>query len=284
MIDFPIVDAHLHVCDLSRFRYPWVDDIPLLQTSFGPDDYKKACRPVDVEKMVFIQYDCIPSQYKAEVAWVTSLAENVDPRIQGIVSWAPLERGEAVRPEIEALKQNKLVKGIRRIIQFEKDIDFCLREDFIKGVQLLSDYDMTFDICIAPRNNINIIKLVEKCPDNQFILDHIGKPDIKGNALDPWRSQIRELSRMQNVFCKVSSLATEADHEKWTLDDLRPFVDHIFDCFGFDRTIFGGDWPVSLMAAVFPKCVQTLEMLIEGCTQKDKRKLFRENAIRFYKL
>ena len=222
MIDISIVDAHLHVCDLKLFRYPWLDEIPKINRTLGLKDYKNACGPIDVEKMVFIQYECEPYQYKGETEWITNLAQKVDNRIQGIVSWAPIENGEAVRPEIEELSKNRLVKGIRRIIQFEEDLDFCLKDEFIKGVRLLKDYNMTFDICISPRNNLNTIKLVEKCPGVKFILDHIGKPNIKNNELDPWRKEIRELSRMRNVFCKVSSLATEADHQNWSIDDLRP--------------------------------------------------------------
>jgi L-fuconolactonase len=284
MIDFPIVDAHLHVWDVKRLIYPWLDNIPFLNRSFLLDDYRKACGSVKVEKMVFLQCECEPSQYMDEVRWVTELAENEDGRIQGMVPWAPLEKGEAVRPEIEALAANRLVKGIRRIIQFEEDIEFCLKPDFIKGVKMLPEYDMTFDICISYKHNKNTIKFVEQCPEVSFILDHIGKPNIKDGKLDLWRDEIRELSKFPNVYCKVSSLATEADHKSWIIEDLRPFVDHIFECFGFDRTVFAGDWPVSSQAAEFPLCVETLEKLVSGCSKEDLKKLFHDNAEEFYKL
>ena len=211
------------------------------------------------------------------------IAEKED-RIKGIISWAPMEKGEAARPEIEKLAENKLVKGVRRIIQFEEDIEFCLRPDFIEGVDMLPGYDMTFDICIDHRHTKNTIKFVKQCHDVRFIIDHIGKPDIKNGMLDPWRDEMKELSRFENVYCKVSSVATEADHATWTLEDIRPYADHIFDCFGFDRTIYAGDWPVSSQAADLPLCVETIEKVTEGCSEEDLKKLFHDNAERFYNI
>ena len=283
MIKFPIIDAHVHVWDIKKLHYPWLDNVPALNRTFLMDDYNKACSGIDLESLVFVQCECDPGQYRQEVEWVTKLAET-DKRIKGIVSWAPLEKGEEVRNELEALSKNKLVKGIRRIIQFESDLDFCLQPGFIKGVKMLGEYGFTFDICISYIHNKNTLKFVEQCQDIPMILDHIGKPDIKNRQLHPWKEEIKELSQFGNVFCKVSSLATEADHENWTIDDIRPYADHIFECFGFERTIFAGDWPVSTLAADFPVCVNTILELVKGCSEADLKKLFHDNAVKFYKL
>ncbi len=284
MLDFPVADAHVHLWDIKKLRYPWLDSNRLLNRTFLPDDYNKACGPIKVDKMVFLQCECEPRQYMDEVEWVTGLAKNEDSRIQGIVSWAPIEKGEGVRSEIEALAVNKLVKGVRRIIQFEEDLGFCLKPDFIRGVNMLPEYGLSFDICISYIHNVNTIKFVEQCPEVSFILDHIGKPNIREGILDPWRDEIRQLSRFPNVFCKVSSLATEADRTKWTIEDLKPYADHIFDCFGFDRTVYAGDWPVSSQAADLPTCVGTLEKLVSGCSKKELKNLFHDNAVKFYRL
>src|SRR5262249_7468067 len=136
MPTFPIVDTHLHLWDPQRLRYPWLDNNPLLNKPYLLDDFKRACGSVEVGKMVFLQCECEVSQYVDEAAWVTSLAAK-DPRIEGIVPWAPLEKGDSVRSDLEQLAANPLIKGIRRIIQFEPDIEFCLRPDFVKGVQAL---------------------------------------------------------------------------------------------------------------------------------------------------
>lgn len=283
MIDFPIVDTHLHLWDPKRLRYPWIDNIPLLNKPYLLEDYKKACGPVQVEKMVFLQCECVREQFLQEVEWVTELSRQ-DPRIQGIVPWAPLEKGEAARPDIERLAQNRLVKGVRRIIQFEPDPEFCLRPDFVKGVRMLADYGLSFDICISHGQMVNTVRLVRQCPGVRFILDHIGKPDIKNRALDPWRAEVRTLSEMPNVWCKVSGMVTEADHQTWTREDLRPYIDHVIACFGFDRAAYGGDWPVSCQAAEYPRWVETLAWAVEGASGAERRKLFHDNAVAFYRL
>lgn len=283
MIPFPIVDTHVHLWDPGHLRYPWLDDNALLNKPYLLEDYRRACGPVQVEKMVFLQCECDFAQFQQEADWVTSLAQQ-DPRLQGIVPWAPLEKGDAARPALEKLAQNPLIKGVRRIIQFEPDIEFCLQPDFVKGVQVLADYNLSFDICIFHPQLANTIKLVKQCPNVKFILDHIGKPDIKQHLLDPWRQEIQTLASLPNVWCKVSGLVTEADHEHWTEDDLKPYIDHVVSAFGFDRVIYGGDWPVAYQATEYPRWVETLAWAVSGCSEAELHKLFHDNAIAFYKL
>jgi L-fuconolactonase len=282
MIDFPIVDTHLHLWDTGKLKYPWLDDIPLLNRPHLLEDYRQACSPLNVEKMVFMQSECVQAQYRDEVEWITELATQHDERIKGIISWAPMEKGAAVIPALDVLKENKLIKGIRRIIQFEEDMDFCIKPDFIKGIKLLPEYGYTFDICIDYRHTKNTIRFVEQCPDVKFVLDHIGKPNVKGRVLDPWRAEIKTLSGFPNVACKVSSLATEADHRNWTFEDIRPYAEHIFECFGFDRTIYASDWPVSSQAATIPVCVDTIEKIVSCASRAELKKLFHDNAESFY--
>ncbi len=284
MNDFPIIDAHLHLWDPVRLRYPWLDGRPALNRSFLPADYRRACGALPVEQMIFMQCECLPAQYQEEVRWVTRLAAEEEPRITGVVTWAPLEKGAAVRPELERLAQNKLVKGIRRMIEFEPDPAFGLRPDFVRGVRMLAEFGLTFDLGVNYRQNQVMLQLVERCPDVRFMLDHLGKPGIREHRLDPWREEIRQLTGFPNVYCKVSSLATPADHQNWTIEDVRPYAEHVFECFGFDRTVFAGDWPVSAQAASLPRCVETLEQIIAGCSAAEHRQFYHDNALRFYGL
>jgi L-fuconolactonase len=283
MINFPIIDTHLHLCDFENIKYPWIEELPALQRSFLLKDYDQACGSVAIEKMVFVQYECDPSQYKDEIAFVTSVAQK-DPRLSGMVAWAPLEKGDAVKPELETLLPNTLIKGIRRIIQFEEDGEFCLQPDFVKGVQLLSEFNWSFDICIYHPQMANTIKLVKQCPHVQFILDHIGKPDIKNHLFQPWDSEIRQLAAFENVFCKISGMVTEADHDHWKKEDLKPYVDHVIDCFGIDRVMFGGDWPVVTLAGSLQAWLESLMRLISRFSQDEIKKLFYDNAMRLYRL
>ncbi|MCF7689727.1 MAG: amidohydrolase family protein [Cephaloticoccus sp.] len=283
MPKFPIVDTHLHIWDLQRLRYPWLAGVPLLNRDHLIDEYRHVCGPVQVAKMVFLQCECDPAQFQEEADWVSEVARH-DPRIRGIVPWAPLELGEGAEDALVKLAANPLIKGIRRIIQFEADPEFCLQPDFVRGVQLLPSHGLSFDLCINHTQMANTLKLVQQCPDVEFIMDHIAKPDIKNHVLDPWREQLREFAALPNVCCKLSGLVTEADHAQWTPADLRPYIDHVVECFGFDRILFGGDWPVASQATDYPRWVNVLDEALSGCTPDELHKLYVRNAEAFYRL
>ena len=283
MPDFPIVDTHLHLWDPHHLRYPWLDEVPILNRKYLLPDYNKACDPVRVESMVFVQCEADFSQAMDEANWISSLAQQ-EPRIKGIVPWAPLEKGEGAREFLEIMTQNPLIKGIRRIIQFEPDMEFCLRPDFVKGVRMLSEFNLSFDICISHVHLANTIRMVEQCPQVPFILDHIGKPNIKDRIFEPWKTELRSLAGFENVYCKMSGLVVEADHHQWTRENLKPYIDHVLECFGLDRVMFGGDWPVVIQAAEYTRWVETLEWAVNGCSEAERIKLFHDNAIEFYRL
>jgi len=283
MPNYPIIDTHLHVWDLQRLRYPWLSSVPALNRNHLLADYRTACGAVAVAKMVFVQCECDPTQAAAEAAWVTELAQT-EPRLQGIVAWAPLELGEAAAADLGRLAANPLIKGIRRIIQFEADPAFCLRPEFIRGVQLLPRYGFSFDLCINHTQLANTLRLVRQCPEVKFIMDHIAKPDIKAGQLDPWRAEMRELAALPNVWCKLSGLVTEADHTQWTATQLQPYIDQVVNCFGFERIIFGGDWPVSTQATTYPRWVSTLDAALARSSAQELRKLYVSNAEFFYRI
>lgn len=284
MPEFPIVDSHLHLWDPDHFRLSWLDSNPLLNQKYDLARYTEATTGTQVEAMVYLQTEVETPYAFLEAAWVVEQAQ-IDPRIQGIVPWSPLEYGERSRAFLAALVNlSPLVKGIRRIIQFEPDLDFCLQPDFVRGVQILPDYQLSFDICIDYRHLENTIKLVGQCPDTSFILDHIGKPNIKDRMLDPWRSQLEELAAFPNVYCKVSGLVVEADRQNWQPGDLVPFLFHVLQTFGEDRVVFGGDWPVVLQAAAWSRWVETLDSLTADLSAEAKQKLWNSNAKRFYRL
>lgn len=282
MEKFPIVDTHVHLWHPKQFRYPWLKQVPLLNKPYLLKDYSAAHENLEVESIVFVQCDVHPDDGLKETAWVTSLAA-IEPRIRGIVAWAPLEEGKQVAPFVEKLAEDTLVKGIRRLIQGES-VDFCVQPNFVNGVKTLARYGLSFDICIFHPQLTNAIRLVEQCPNVQFILDHIGKPDIKNQLFEPWKQEIKTLADFPNVYCKISGLVTEADHENWTAIDLQPYIEHVIECFGFDRVIYGSDWPVSTLASDYPRWVQTLQEAVSGCTPEELKKLFHDNAIKFYRL
>ncbi len=282
MPGFPIIDTHLHLSDPSRISYTWINSAPALNRPFTIDDYREACGDVEVEAMVFMEVDPNVDDRQEEIDFVCEVAAT-EPRLKGMIAQAPLERGAAIRPELENLANNPLIKGVRRLLQ-DEDVDFCLGASFIEGVRQLPDFGIPFDICIFHRHLANVVKMVQQCPDVQFILDHIGKPGIKDGLLEPWKSDLKDLAALPNVMCKISGMTTEADMENWTRDDLRPYFDHVIECFGFDRVVYGGDWFVASLATTYPRFVETLDWAVAGCSDEELKKLYRDNAQKFYQI
>jgi len=281
--DFPIVDAHVHLADPQRFDYAWTKHAPVLNRTVLPEDLFKAAAPVQIEKFVFVEVDVDLPQHVAEAEWIDGLAKS-EPRLAGMVAALPLERGKAVEAELARIAQLKTARGIRRLIQNQADPDFCIRANFIEGLKLLARYDLVFDICIFHRHLPNAIKMVQQCPEVRFVLDHIAKPGIKAGISDPWRQYMKELAALPNVTCKISGVSTEADHKNWTREQLKPYIAHAIDAFGFDRCMYGGDWHVLELAGTYPQWVEVVDWVIEGASAEEKRKLYRDTAIRAYRL
>ncbi len=282
MLPFPLVDTHVHFWDLDHLDYGWVRGSEVLRRSFFPKDHVAAAAPYEVDALVFVQAACAPHQDPDEVDWVTELAKE-DPRIRGIVGSAPLEDGEGVVPLLERYARNPLVKGIRRLLQGEKESDAALRPGYVEGVRALAPLGLSCDLGVRRDQLAACAELARRCPDVKFMLNHIGVPDIKGGEQEPWREHIRELAELPHVWCKVSGVATAAG-EDWTAEQVRPYVDHVLECFGFDRVTFGSDWPVMLLATDYPRWVDTLAAQVADCTDDEKRRLFRDNGIAFYRL
>ncbi|MCI0710292.1 MAG: amidohydrolase family protein [Chloroflexi bacterium] len=275
-----IIDSHVHFWNPQHLSYPWLAEVNKLNRTYMPADLPREGSSWSMAGLVFVQADCIPEHGIEEASWVASLAQE-DARIKGIVAFAPLENGDAARAELEQLKANPLVKGIRRLIQSESR-GFSLQPSFVEGVKSLADYDFTFDICIYHTQLPDVIQLIKQCPQIEFVLDHLGKPGIKDGTMDPWREHIVTLASFSNVRCKISGMVTEADHANWTVDHLRPYVDHLLEAFGAERLMFGSDWPVVNLAGDYHRWLSALNTLLHELSESEKKALYADNAIRFY--
>ncbi len=289
MPDYPIIDTHLHIWDPRRLSYSWQKGNALFDRPRLVEDYRRDCGSVDVDAMVFLEcyadFDAKGGQYIEEIEFVEDEAKR-DPRIAAIVPMAPLERGAAVAPMLEEMVTRfPKVRGIRRIVEFDADPRaLTLSPRFIEGVNTLGRFDMHFEINVNHTQMDIALEFVKQVPEVPMILDHCGKPGIEEGALDQYRHQIAELARHQNVVCKLSDLPVEADHANWTDADLRPYIDATVEAFGVDRVIYAGDWPVCLQATSIERWVGVLDRALAGLSEADRRKFYRDNANRFYRL
>ncbi len=283
MPNFPIVDSHVHLFDITHLQYDWLNAAPKINKTHDLQTYDAACGTIEVDKIIFAEVDVAKGQHLDEARWVQSLAET-DKRLCGSVAHAPLRKGTEVEADLEQLAEIKTVKGVRDLMQNQMDQGFCLEPDYIAALNLLPKFDLSFDLCVKHWGMTFAIELAKRCPNVSFILDHIGKPGIKHGLLDPWRDQMRQLAGYPNVTCKVSGTITEADHQSWNTEQIKPYVAHTFECFGFDRTMYGSDWPVSTLTHAYPDWVQLLDGVIAGSSDSEQRDFYRNTAIRAYRL
>jgi len=277
-----IIDTHQHLWDLDRFRYSWLESVPALNRSFRMEDYLRATKDLNVVKSVHLEADVDEPLMLEETRHLLNLAEEADNPLAGIVACARPEN-ENFHVHLKKILGDPLVKGIRRVLHTQPD-EVGRDPRFVENVASLADYGLSFDICVLERQLPVAINLVSHCPGVNFILDHCGVPQVKERALEPWRSDIARVAQFPNIVCKISGLVAYADPQKWTAEDLRPYIEHVIACFGWDRVMFGSDWPVCTLSASYRQWVAALCSIVQAEGKANQDKLFYENAVRVYHL
>jgi L-fuconolactonase len=272
------IDAHQHFWRFDPVRDAWItDEMAVLRRDFLPEELEILLKANGVDGTVAVQAD----QSEAETRFLLELAE-AHPFILGVVGWVDL-LAPKLPERLEHFAGSPRFRGIRHIAQAEAD-DFLEREDVVRGIGMLRDFGLTYDILVYPRQLPATLSLVERLPDQPFLVDHLAKPLIAQGTMEPWATRMRELARHPNVWCKVSGLVTEADWARWKPEDSRPYLDVVFDAFGPDRLMFGSDWPVCLLAAEYGEVVALVDAYAEGLSPSEKEALFGGNAASFYGL
>ena len=277
------LDAHQHFWKYDPPEFSWVtDDMSVLRRDFAPDELARELAANGVDASIAVQ----SSQSEKGTSFLLNLAV-MHSKIAGVVGWVDL-RAPNVRDRLREYSRYEKLRGFRHIVQAEPDDRFLLREDFLRGLACLKEFNFTYDVLIYPKQLPAAVELAKRMPEQPFVVDHLAKPLIKAKEIDSWARQMRELAAAPNVYCKVSGLITEADWRAWRAEDFKPYLEVVFDAFGPDRLMFGSDWPVCLIAGTYRQVKQLIEDYLSQRftvgTEKQKADLaiFGETAARFY--
>lgn len=270
-----IIDAHHHLWeDLTRRDYDWLADLDAIRRPYTVADLT-AVSPAD--RTVLVQ--TVPTVEETEEFLATAA---VTPLIAGVVGWVDLTAPD-VADRLAELRTDKLV-GIRHPAQGEPDPNWLVRPEVVRGIKAVAEADLTYDVLILPPQHDAAIALADAVPDARLVLDHAGKPAIAAGGHEPWSSFLTSLAARPNVYCKLSGLVTEADWTQWTLDDLRPYADHVLDTFGPDRVMFGSDWPVCELAATYDEVLTAARRFTSALSPSEQNEVFAGTARRAYRV
>lgn len=273
------IDAHQHFWKYSRGEYEWIDDsMSQLRRDFLPDQLKTELASAGFDGSVAVQARQTPE----ETRWLLDLADR-SPWILGVIGWADL-RSPDIRSQLNVMARNPKLVGIRHIVQSEPDDLFLLQPDFLRGISVLEDFDLAYDILIYSKHLPVAAEFVERFPRQRFVLDHLAKPPIKSGHIDSWAQGIARLAVFPNVFCKLSGLVTEADWQHWKPEQIIPFLDVAFEAFGPDRLMIGSDWPVCLVAASYASALDVVKNYLLQKSPKYKDRILGGNAQQFWRL
>lgn len=274
------IDTHLHLIHPERFRYEWTAELPALQGNFHLEEYREAAEGCGIAGSIFMEVDVPWEKAASEAAFFCSLAEDPANRIAGVIAACRPENPD-FESQLELLEHPKLL-GFRRVLHTQPD-ELSTGAQFRESIRRIGKTGLTFDLCMLPKQLENGAALIDACPDTRFILDHCGVPDIASGDLAFWRGQLQEIPRRPNAFCKISGIIAYAAGEI-TAATLRPVVEHAIGCFGWDRVVWGSDWPVCNLSRDLRTWTRLLDEILAGCSADELARLYLHNARAVYRI
>ena len=273
------IDAHQHYWLYKAEEYGWIDEsMTELRRDFLPEDLSPELERNGFQGSVAVQ----ACHTLAETRWLLELADR-SPKILGVVGWVDLCSPDC-RSQLKTFAKHPKLVGIRHVVQGEPDDRFLLREDFLRGIALLEEFDLAYDILIYTRHLPVSAEFVERFPRQRFVLDHLAKPPIKNHEIDKWAEGIRRLAASPNVWCKLSGLVTEADWQHWRPEEIHPYLDVAFEAFGDSRMMIGSDWPVCLVASPYGRVMDVVKNYMQRYRREVREAVLGGNARRFWRL
>ncbi|TDC58453.1 hypothetical protein E1281_01230 [Actinomadura sp. KC345] len=278
-----IIDAHQHFWNLDRVAYPWLtpDQGPIHRT-FEEGDLQPDMDACGVEGTVLVQ----AADSYADTDYMLEVADRW-PRVRAVVGWVPLTRPDEAAAALDRYRRDPRYVGVRHLIHDEPDPDWLLRPEVREGLDALAERELAFDVvAVLPRHLEHVPLLAERHPELRLVIDHLAKPPIAGRGREPWAGLLARAARHPNVYAKVSGLNTAADPETWTAAVLRPYVEHALELFGAGRLMFGGDWPISVLAGGYRKVWDETVKLLDDLAipPGDRARLLGGTAADFYRI
>lgn len=276
-----IIDAHHHLWDTRTLHYPLFDTIRALQGRYGIEEYERTARTYGISASVNVEVASAGAEPRQETSWVVQETAR-SPVVKRLVVWAPVERPQlgTYLDWINSLDDPRIT-GIRRSFEFEPP-DFPRRPEVIAGIRSLGTRGLTFDLVLFQDSLPAVVHLAKACPEVQFVLDHLGKPNLREGVAPTWYRSMRELAALPNVACKISGLVTEADYARWTRDEIQPYIHEVVERFGWDRVMFGSDWPVCNLAGGLERWMEAVQWCLAGVSTAEADTFWRGTAQRIY--
>jgi L-fuconolactonase len=274
------IDSHQHFWKAARGDYHWMSpQIPVLCRDYLPKDFQSLLLKHRIDKTILVQ----AAQTKAETDFLLDLAQNHD-FIAGVIGWLDLD-SLTFGDELDLYSKRSKFLGVRPMLQDIADDAWILRPRVMDSLKIIAERELPFEFLTYTRHLPSVLKALEAIPNLRAVVDHVSKPEIKNQRLDPWRYLMAEVAKYPGIHCKLSGMITEADHKTWTAEDLRPYLEHTVECFGLDRVMFGSDWPVCLLAGSYDQVIAALQAVLKPHLDEDREAgVFGDNAASFYKL
>ncbi len=273
------VDTHQHFWKYNENDYPWMSaEMAALRRDFEPPDLQPSLRECGIDATVAVQ----ARQSLRETEWLLELAREYD-FIRGVVGWVDLRSPQA-GAQLEGFAASEKLCGVRHVIHDELDDEFMLRRDFLAGISLLAEFDLTYDLLIFPKHLPFASELVRMYPAQPFVVDHIAKPSIRNREIQPWLAGLQRLAAFPNVFCKVSGMVTEARWNGWQAEDFDVYMDAVFNAFGSTRIMIGSDWPVCTLAGSYTRVMDIPNNYLARLSVDEQNAVWCKNPRAFYGL
>jgi predicted TIM-barrel fold metal-dependent hydrolase len=279
----PVVDTHVHLWDLQKLKLPWIKEGDPYAKDFLIPDYNAAVKGQNVVKAVYLEVDVVPEQKSREAEIVIEYIQRPDTPLAGaVIGGRVADAGFA--KYLDQFRGKFAIKGVRQVLHGDLPKGTCLDKDFQRGLAALAQRDLHFELCMRPAELPDAASCIQALPDLRFVLDHCGNPNPAAADLTTWKRDLAALAKLPNVVGKVSGFLANAPDGKWKLEQVAPIVNHMWECFGPDRVMFGGDWPVVLKATPLAGWLTALRTVIKDRPREQQRKLLHDNAVRVYRL